>query len=138
MAPKTPRAWLRQMFARERAQYAREYPHLARVPLRIVRAPCGPGKGRSCPWRSVAWAIVEGDRSVSILERALSLPRANLTALVRHELGHLADDRPFAAWSEQRADDIAERVTGEKIRYDADDLQTVGPGRYPRPLNLHR
>lgn len=126
------------MYARERARYARTYPHLARVPLAIVEAPCGPGRARSCPWRSVAWATVEGDRSVSILARALTLPRANLVALVRHELGHLADDRPFAAWSEQRADDIAERVTGEKIRYDARDLQTVGPGRWPRPLHLHR
>jgi hypothetical protein len=38
---------------------------------------------------------------------------------------------------EQVADDIAERVTGQRISYDHDLVQTIGPGIWPRPLSIH-
>lgn len=75
---------------------------------------------------------------VLLVRRALALPRANVVGLIRHELGHHADVDPAAPNLEQRADDMAEYVTGERIRYDRRNIQTVGPGRWPRPRNLHR
>lgn len=73
-----------------------------------------------------------------MLTRALRLPEANVRGLIRHEFGHIVDPDPDARGREQRADDIAEWVTGRKIRYDAQDVQTTGRGRYPRPRYLHR
>jgi hypothetical protein len=89
----------------------------------------------NCAARDVA-AAQQRPPKVWFVHRALYLPEENLVALIRHELGHICDPTPRREGSEQRADDIAEMVTGQKIRYDDRDLQTVGPGRYPRPRYL--
>lgn len=66
------------------------------------------------------------------------MPRTNLVGLIRHELGHLADTHVRQSGSERRADAIAKKVTGQAIRYDRDDIQTVGSGVSPRPRRLPR
>ena len=71
---------------------------------------------------------------IGLYPEALSLPRANIVGLLRHEFGHLAAPRA----SEQGADDLAARVGGRLIKYDRRLIQTVGRGCYPRPLNIHR
>jgi hypothetical protein len=58
--------------------------------------------------------------------------------VVRHELGHLCDSHVNGPEAEARADAIAMLVTGAPIRYDSIQLQTVGPGSWPRPRSLHR
>jgi hypothetical protein len=62
----------------------------------------------------------------------------NLVAVLRHELGHLADVHRDRDGSERRADRVAEEATGERIYYDARDVQTTKPGTWPRPKHLHR
>lgn len=126
----------RALFARERARFARVFPDVRRACLVIDDARCGPGL---CRARDIAY-MTHGRRgaTVVLLARALALPRQNIVAVLRHELGHAADPRPGARGGEQRADDIAEYVTGQRIYYDTIRLQTTGVGTYPRPLSLHR
>ena len=128
---------LYRLFRRLRAMFARSFgPRVAIATLAISDRQCTPAP--KCSWRDVAYAEISQRPRVVVLRRVIALPRANVLALLAHELGHIADrdsDRPGA---EQRADDIAECVTGRKIRYDALNLQTFGRGRYPRPLELHQ
>ena len=66
------------------------------------------------------------------------LSPAEVDAVLAHELGHAADPDVWLPGSEQRADDIAERATGHRIRYTRRlRVQTFGPGIYPRPSDLH-
>lgn len=128
---------LRRLFRDLRARFARLYPVAAQTTLKISDASCSPAP--TCGWRDVAWASFgDSGRSVHVLRRALTLPRNNLVAVLSHELGHASDPNPRLPWREQRADDIAEDATGLRIRYDRLNLQTIGRGRYPRPLELHR
>ena len=130
------RADLHDLFARERDAFAEAFPDVADARLRVVGQRC-PHGGTRCARRDLAYADWDA-LEVVLAERALRLPRANVLGLLRHELGHLADPTPEARGAEQRADDIAQSVTGRKIRYDARMIQTVGPGTYPRPRQLHR
>lgn len=92
-----------------------------------------------CAYRDLAYALYDADPPrIVVHKRLLRLPRQNVLGVIRHELGHVADPTPYALGAEQRADDVAESITGTKIRYDRRDVQTVGRGRYPRPLHLPR
>lgn len=146
-APAPRVAAFRRLFAVERARFARVYPHLARATLHLSPRRVSP-HGQAA--RDVAWCTwhttARGRRTrmhVWFLLRALDLPRENLVALVRHELGHLADpeiDAPGPG-AEARADRIAREVSGVAIRYDARDLQTTARGRGTRarrPAHLHQ
>lgn len=140
MKPRTV-AQLRAVFERERALFAETYPAVRNAELSIDWRLCM-GLDPGCSKRDYAYAMRDGRSGTVVLShRARTLPVANLRGILRHELGHLAD---FASphWrkpgAEQRADDLAERATGQKIRYDARDVQTTGPGTYPRPRHLHR
>lgn len=124
----------RILFAIERERFARMFPAAAAARLVLEDTPCAHGL---CGYRNVAWTF-PGDPEVYMLVRALALPEQNVLALFRHELGHLVDEHVHEPGAEQRADDLAEYVTGEPIRYDADDIETLGPGVYPRPLHLPR
>lgn len=130
----TPAA-ARRMFARERAKFARWYPWVAQAELVLLKRRCVES-GR-CALRDLAYATFIPLR-VSLLERALKLPDANVRGLIRHELGHLSDRHVWRRGREQRADDLAEMITGVKIKYDVNDIQTTGRGIYPRPRYLHR
>ena len=128
----TPEA-LRALFRAQRAAFAAHYPHVAKARLYIVDRRCP--QGTVCAPRDLAWQLGDG---IHILKRALRLSRPHLEALVAHELSHLGDLRRHEPGSEQRADDIAERVLGRRIRYSRKTLvQTFGPGLYPRPKSLH-
>lgn len=114
----------RRIFVLERKRFARTYPSVATATFEIIDR-----DGDSD--RDYAQEL---DLRVSLLRRALALPKRNVVALIRHELGHCATP----GGSEQDADDAAEHATGVKIRYDTRDVQTIGPGKYPRPLYLRR
>lgn len=144
----TPAAF-RALFMQERARFAARYPFVAHATLAIVPREVSP-YGRA--WRDVAWASWRvsarapggiTSMRVSFLRRALSLPRQNLIALIRHELGHLCDARRSepGPGAEARADRIAARVGGRAIRYDTNDLQTLSTAkgtRARRPTHLHQ
>jgi hypothetical protein len=76
--------------------------------------------------------------SVNIVSRVMDFSEESITALIRHEIGHLCDIYRDSSKKEQRADDIAELVFGDKIRYSGPyKIQTIGNGEYPRPKELH-
>jgi len=124
------------LFRAEREVFSRRFPSAARARLLVVSSRC-PGHEEVCPARTVASADF-GSGEIRFLRRALVLPIEKLRGLLRHELGHLVDPTPDAPGAEQRADDLAEAATGERIYYDAEDLETTLPGRWPRPLHLPR
>lgn len=62
-----------------------------------------------------------------------------IDALLRHELAHavmLFQQHPDH--SERAADALAEVLWGERICYDHRDVQTLAPGKHPRPAHLPR
>lgn len=129
------RSEYRHLFEIERKRFARLYPWVEKVRLNFSSKKCTPGS--PCGIRDLGYC--EPNRStITMLERSLALPKENVIALLRHELGHCSDLAVGSKGSEQRADDIAEFVTGQRIRYDGNDVQTIGKGRYPRPKYLHR
>jgi hypothetical protein len=125
-------AQIRALFVRERARFARTFPAVAAAALAIDWSP-RLGRARR------AYAYATHDGTIVLSQRARALPLAQLRGLLRHELGHLADRDWSRPGAEQRADDLAERATGQRIRYARDTLvQTTGPGIWPRPRRLHR
>lgn len=120
----------RAIFRAERDRFARRYPHLAGAALEFV--PAARIRPGAAP-RDLA-ECYPGDLRVRLARNGRA-SEARVRGLVRHELGHLA---LHGGGSEQDADDVAEAVTGARIHYDADDVQTTGRGRWPRPLYLHR
>lgn len=88
-------------------------------------------------YRDVAWADPLL-RTVNVCRRVLEFSTENITALIRHEISHLCDPFYDTNKAEQRADDIAFLVTGQRINYSGPCLiQTIGPGEHPRPKILH-
>jgi hypothetical protein len=137
------RTELRALYRRELARFTKVYPRVAGTKLEIVDVDC-PGQMEpdpgTCRKRDLAMFVDRrsGGLAVILAARILALPRRNIIAIVRHELGHASDVNLGRPGSEQRADDIAEEVGGQRINYDRYDSQTIGPGRYPRPKYLHR
>ena len=128
------------LFAHERAEFERVFgdeiePH-ALPRLYVVDRRCP--EGGACAARDLAYAVRGARPRVVLVARALRLSRDNILGLLRHELGHVYDPNPDEPGCEQRADDVAEWVTGKPIRYDRALVQTVGPGAYPRPRELHQ
>ena len=128
------------MFLRERQSFAQVFPfaRVATARLVIVESRC---PNPPCAERDYACAESAGESVpgvITMTRRVLALPRSNVVGLIRHELGHLAD-RSIRGGAEQRADDLAERATGVRVRYDRRDLQTThNSGRWPRPKHLHQ
>ena len=136
-----------ELFMEERVRFARVYPSVSEASFELSPSRCNRDSGRCrerdvahCAWRQKGRSGGKTHQRVVLVRRALSLPRENLVAVIRHELGHLADPRASepGPGGEARADRIAEAVGGQPIRYDRIDLQTVGPGRRRRPAHLHQ
>lgn len=137
-------ARIRRLFETERSRFARRFPHLASATLDIADQPCN-SDAETCAPRDIAWCSWGrrgrkrvGPMAIHFVRRALTLPNENLVAVLRHEFGHLADERVEEPGAERRADRIASEVGGELIRYDDQDLQTIGPGSPRRPGHLHQ
>ena len=80
-----------------------------------------------------------------------SAPGDRVDGVLKHEIGHVVDSlvpkKTLSAWSkkqgvklastpELRADDIAEAIWGEPLRYDELDVQSTNIGRVGRPKYL--
>lgn len=128
------RAELDAIFLRERARFARVAPRVAGSYLVVHTGRHLPSGGKE--WRDMARTWLDTGK-VEIVQRALRLRECDLVALIRHELGHLADPTPDAPDGEARADAIATRVGGRSIRYNEREIQTLCGGG-PRPRHLHR
>ena len=100
---------------------------------------------KNCVYRDMAWAEVSRDANLNLIsgrvflmKKILSLTEDNMVAVIRHEISHCVDPFVGRSGAEQRADDIAFLVCGDKIRYDMNLIQTISSGKYPRPLELRR
>jgi len=127
------RAEFRKIYERERRRFGRYFGWLKATKLRFVSGRCV-SRGH-CAFRDLAFTDLD-ENEIVMHERALELPAENILGLIRHELGHMADIDVLKRGAEQRADDLAESATGQKIRYDLCDIQTIGRGKYPRPRRL--
>lgn len=87
--------------------------------------------------RDLAWYDVD-ERVVCFVRSALDRSPACLRGVIRHELGHAADERVLEDGSEKRADQIAQRVTGSPILYTKEGVQHATHGRPGRPAWLHQ
>ena len=94
-----------------------------------------------------------GPCHVRLAKKLLRSTTCRQDGVIRHELGHVVDlvcdPRSLSAWAahrgvhlaprrqgELRADDIAEAIWGEPIRYDKATVQSACCGVHPRPKRL--
>ena len=124
---------LGHLFFGMKGAFARRFPEVRGATLTVVPTRC-PTSGR-CASRDLAW--MEGGH-VFILRRALRRSDDVVAGLLADERGHAVDARVHEPGSEQRADDLAELVLGRKVRYDRNNVQTLGRGTWPRPSHLHQ
>ena len=100
-----------------------------RTHARDIRVQLHLGVGSEFPEkRDYAYCVWEdGVATITVAPRMLLAPKHRVEALMRHELAHaylLANDLEH---SERECDEVAERLFGDPILYDADDVQTVSP-----------
>jgi len=130
----TPEA-ARHLFAAERAVFRRAFPNMPSVRL-TIRARHFLPVAELTP-RDLAW--YDADRQTLCLMRsALTRSRATIQGVIRHELGHAADEQIDNPGSERRADALALRATGVPVRYDDEGLQNAKRGAAERPGWLHK
>jgi len=125
-----------RVFREEAARFGAVSPRAFHTRLEWTYGQCS--LPNACAVRDLAYSVPSENRIV-INDRLLSRPRENWIGIIRHELGHVVDTVPYVPNSggEQRADDIAERVGGQRIYYDDEFVQTISPMIYPRPKHLH-
>jgi hypothetical protein len=112
-------------------------PHAPGLRCRLSRGPSADFPNE----RNFAMCGLVGPRDAKIvvapkIERE---PDAVIHALLRHELAHaVLLFCGHADHSERAADALAEAMWGDRINYDGRDVQTLAPGKHPRPGHLHR
>ena len=133
MTPQIYKLWC--VFSIERERFAGFYPQISRAILVVHIGKLRPDS----KLRDLGYAIVE-DLQIHLSSLLADMSLANIIGIIRHELGHLCDTNPYIpnTGQEQLADDIAEFVSGQRIYYDKNDIQTIIPAKYPRPQYLHR
>jgi len=139
-----PSAVLRRIVRLVEAVYDK-VPELSRI---VVMA----GQARQFP-DDRDWAYCEkrpnGEVRIVLAPDFDALGADNQEGVLRHELAHaveflLGPSRVFKRWrnvaktAEQRADDLARELWGQRINYDVDCIQTIGRGAHPRPTHLPR
>ena len=87
--------------------------------------------------RDVAWYDI-GEHKIYLVRKALSRSMDCLRGVIRHELGHAADDYIDDPGAEARADRLALEATGEPILYTEEGIQHTTEGRPGRPKWLHQ
>ena len=105
-------------------------PMIRMVKFRIGKAKDFPKK------RDMAWCEPRPLR-VTLAPKLEDAERNVQKGVIAHELGHAL---LFIAWdldhTEKEADLAAELLIGRPIRYNKDNIQTIGPGKSPRPSHL--
>ena len=91
--------------------------------------------------RDYAYSAWGGGRALIVFApKILRANTARQDALIRHELGHALLQSAGLEHSEAECDAVAERVFGDLIYYDSDNVQTLNANakgaRRPRPAHL--
>lgn len=102
------------------------------------RATLSKGAARDFPTpRAHAWCESSTPPRIVYAPKLERADADRIEGVLRHEFGHaLAFHMGEIDHTERDTDEIARRVFGRTIRYDADDVQTIGEGTSPRPLRL--
>jgi len=87
--------------------------------------------------RQFAYCEPTSPARISVAPKLEQQSADRIEAVLRHELGHAVLFFAGAAHhTEREADAAALRLWGDPIRYDDDDVQTLGRGQEPRPAHL--
>jgi hypothetical protein len=91
--------------------------------------------------RDFAYSVWDGKKAtIRFSPKVLYVPEATQDALIRHELSHAMLQNASLDHSERDCDAVAERIFGDFIYYDSNDVQTLDahrPGAIrPRPPHL--
>jgi hypothetical protein len=125
-----------QIFARLRRIAQREVPDL-RVDLFLGTASDYP-RARDF----AACGLSQGRIFILVAPKMLNQPAARQEGLLRHELAHAVLVHRGIEHTEAECDAEAERLFGDPLYYDAEDVQTIDPkaprARRPRPSYLPR
>ena len=124
---------VRKMFEYERSVFCGIFPEVCDTELRFVD-----NHYKVNPIaRDVAWYDI-GEDCVYLVRHALNRSVGCLRGVIRHELGHAADERINEPGAEARADQLAYIATGEPILYTEEGIQHTTEGRPGRPSWLHQ
>jgi len=89
--------------------------------------------------RDFAYACAVGDDVLIVVAPHFHKQSPDrIEAVLRHEFGHVLQIARGHGFTEREADLLAERVWGDRIYYDDEDVQTLVPGVAPRPRHLHQ
>lgn len=95
------------------------------------------GPGRAARGRAFAYCTMTLPPVVVIAPDFDRQPFDRAAALLAHELAHAyLVSCGDTTHTERQCDATAKRLFGVTIRYDRDDVQTLGPGVTPRPARL--
>lgn len=127
---------VRLMFSEDVTRFVRHFPRVRGVRLEIVREHFLGAKRTA---RDLAWYDVDRHTVYLVADALHERSFGCLRGVLRHELGHAADDRVHVDKdAEVRADQLAFKATGSAIRYTSDGVQHVTHGTIGRPPWLPR
>lgn len=127
------RTEIAKIFSEELARFQATFPRLKPVRLQLRKRHFDPTATAD---RDVGW-YDQGTHTVYLMERVLGRSAGHVRGIIRHELGHAADDRLAAKGAEKRADRLALQACGVPIRYTKEGLQHATHGKAERPRCLH-
>ena len=100
------------------------------------------GKASEFPKRrDYAYSAWNGERAQIVFAPKISRASTNRQdALIRHELSHALLQSAELNHNERECDAVAERIFGDRIYYDSENVQTLNEqnSRRPRPTHLPR
>lgn len=114
-------------------------PVMKNITYEFIDKPCLVGS--DCKIRDIAETIINySDYAVMRFTNKILQSRQVAEAIVSHEFGHIIDPwlRDNIPGKEKRADMLAELVTGNRIFYDGNKIQTFSKGTFPRPGGIHQ
>lgn len=112
---------------------------LKNVTYVLLEKPCI--ENNSCKIRDIAQTGISfGNYAEMIYTNKILQDRYIAEAIVAHEFGHVIDPwlKDNLQGKEKRADMLAELVTGNRIYYNKDKIQTFSKGEFPRPSGIHQ
>ena len=124
----------RKMFSK----YSKD-PIMKNVTYILLDSPCV--EKTSCKIRDIAQTNISfGNYAEMIYTDKILQDKYIAEAIVAHEFGHVIDPwlKDNVEGKEKRADMLAELVTGNRIYYNKDKIQTFKRGVFPRPCGIHQ
>jgi Zn-dependent peptidase ImmA (M78 family) len=88
--------------------------------------------------RDYAYSAWDGKKATIVFApKIYHAPRPQQEALIRHELSHALLQTANLEHSERECDALAEQIFGDKLYYDAADIQTLDPDQGVYTIRPH-